>query len=32
MKSIYAEEGSKPIVEELKKGLEELRRQYKDQE
>jgi arylsulfatase A-like enzyme len=32
MKSIYAEESSQPIVEELKKGLEELRKQYKDQE
>ena len=31
MKSIYAEESSKAIVEELKKGLEELRKEYKDQ-
>ena len=32
MKSIYAQESSKAIVEELKKGLEELRKEYKDQE
>ena len=30
MKSIYAEESSKQIVEKLKNGLEELRKQYKD--
>jgi arylsulfatase A-like enzyme len=30
MKSIYAEESSKQIVEKLKNGLEKLRKQYKD--
>ena len=30
LRSIYAEESSQPIVAELRKGLEELRKEYKD--